>query len=77
MGSHRLYVPRIGDIVKDSAKKAPAGTVMGHEGPYYQLRPLGGGKEWDARPEDIEPVPQIELLSLRAAEATRRGLQDS
>lgn len=23
------------------------GRVMGHEGPYVQLRPYGGGREWD------------------------------
>ncbi|MEU3981179.1 hypothetical protein AB0F77_13825 [Streptomyces sp. NPDC026672] len=29
------------------------GIVMGHEGPYVQLRPYGGGLEWDARPEAV------------------------
>ncbi|MFF5309180.1 hypothetical protein [Streptomyces massasporeus] len=24
------------------------GRVMGHEGPCLQIRPLGGGREWDA-----------------------------
>ncbi|QKW10723.1 hypothetical protein HUT18_08175 [Streptomyces sp. NA04227] len=29
------------------------GKVMGHEGPYVQLRPVGGGREWDCRPEAV------------------------
>jgi hypothetical protein len=45
---------------------------MGHEGPHLQLRPLGGGREWDADPACVRPVGPAELLSARVAEANAR-----
>ncbi|GAA3292743.1 hypothetical protein [Streptomyces cinereospinus] len=47
--------PPVGVLVKDT-DKGKEGEVMGHEGPYVQLRPLGGGREWDADPGALEPV---------------------
>lgn len=70
--SHSLYVPQIGEIVRDTAKDLP-GKVMGHVGPRYQLRALQGGKEWETHPEDIQGVSQMELLSLRPFEAAHRS----
>lgn len=29
------------------------GYVMGHEGPYMQLRPVVGGREWGADPARV------------------------
>ncbi|MGW6054449.1 hypothetical protein [Streptomyces sp. NPDC055189] len=51
------------------------GRVMGHEGPYVQLRPPGGGREWDARPEDVRPAREEEVLRASVAEVgtTVRG----
>ncbi|MFJ4124761.1 hypothetical protein ACIP3U_25990 [[Kitasatospora] papulosa] len=46
---------------------------MGHEGPYLQLRPLGGGREWDADPARLRPLGPAELLSARVAEANARS----
>ncbi|WP_107097732.1 hypothetical protein [Streptomyces sp. WMMB 322] len=46
---------------------------MGHEGPYLQLRPLSGGREWDADPNSIQPLSPAELLSARVAEANARS----
>jgi hypothetical protein len=65
--------------VSGNAKKPPIGTyavdtrtgrvgrVMGHEGPYVQLRPVGGGREWDCAPECVRAATTIERL--RAATA--------
>lgn len=46
---------------------------MGHIGPYYQLRPLNGGKEWEARPDDLEPAYRSGALGGRVAPACDRG----
>ncbi|WP_405774929.1 hypothetical protein [Streptomyces sp. NBC_00859] len=46
---------------------------MGHEGPWLQLRPLSGGREWDADPARVRAVGPAELLLARAAEATARS----
>ena len=34
---------------------------MGHEGPYVQLRPYGGGREWDADPGAVRGATTAEM----------------
>ncbi|WP_240926534.1 hypothetical protein [Streptomyces sp. JB150] len=46
---------------------------MGHEGPYLQLRPLSGGREWDADPARVRPLTAGELLRARLAETNARS----
>ncbi|MFE0172968.1 hypothetical protein ACFWZ2_11665 [Streptomyces sp. NPDC059002] len=36
--------------------------MMGHEGPYVQLRPPGGGREWDAKPENVRLADENDRL---------------
>ncbi|MGX1486771.1 hypothetical protein FKO01_46650 [Mesorhizobium sp. B2-3-3] len=63
---------RVGTAVHDG-DSGRVGLVMGHEGPYLQLRPLGGGREWDADPARLRPLGPAELLSARVAEANARS----
>ncbi|ANP57071.1 hypothetical protein J2Z21_003652 [Streptomyces griseochromogenes] len=49
------------------------GIVMGYEGPYVQLRPYGGGREWDARPEAVRRATPAEKLSAATAHANARS----
>ncbi|MFE9398411.1 hypothetical protein [Streptomyces flavidovirens] len=49
------------------------GRVMGRVGPYVQLRPPGGGKEWDCPPEDVRPVALGEVLRARVREINAQG----
>ncbi|MET9085330.1 hypothetical protein ABZX77_26185 [Streptomyces sp. NPDC004237] len=44
--------PPVGTLVIDTAGDQ-LGYVMGHEGPYVQLRPVAGGREWDADPAHV------------------------
>ena len=46
---------------------------MGHEGPYVQLRPFGGGREWDCAPEDARRATLAERLSAATAYANARS----
>jgi hypothetical protein len=46
---------------------------MDHERSCLQLRPLGGGIEWDADPARVEPMSSAELLKARVAEANARS----
>jgi hypothetical protein len=62
----------VGVAVRDTASDR-VGLVMGREGPYLQLRPLGGGREWDADPARVERVGPAELLHVRVAEANARS----
>ncbi|WP_217555134.1 hypothetical protein [Streptomyces sp. GbtcB6] len=50
-----------GALVFDTGRDE-LGYVMGHEGPYVQLRPVAGGREWDADPAHVRPATQDERL---------------
>lgn len=43
------------------------GRVMGHEGPYVQLRPPGGGREWDCPPAALRDAGTWEELRAQVA----------
>ncbi|WP_245252441.1 hypothetical protein [Streptomyces sp. KCTC 0041BP] len=62
--------PEVGALVLD-AKSDRIGLVMGHEGPYVQLRPVGGGTEWDADPGHVRLVTHTEALRARVSELNR------
>ncbi|MGV9878046.1 hypothetical protein [Streptomyces sp. NPDC003006] len=66
--------PTVGEAVHDSGRDR-VGRVMGHEGPYVQLRPLAGGREWDADPGHLRVLTQNELLSALLAEVNARSRQ--
>lgn len=67
-------MPRPGEVVRDEAS-GRVGIVMGQVGPYTQLRPLGGGREWDADPGRIVAIERAEILSARLAVVNRRSRQ--
>jgi hypothetical protein len=64
----------VGEMAIDVAR-GRVGVVMDREGPYVQLRPLGGGREWDARPEDVRPATAAEQLSAKVAEANANAVR--
>lgn len=66
------YQPVVGDTVEDTALRR-IGKVMGSEGPYVQLRPISGGREWDAEPSKLRPLTLSEALSAGVAEANARS----
>ncbi|WP_330304453.1 MULTISPECIES: hypothetical protein [unclassified Streptomyces] len=62
----------IGSYAVDT-RTGKVGMVMGHEGPYVQLRPLGGGKEWDCEPGAVRRATASERLSAATAYANARS----
>jgi hypothetical protein len=64
----------VGDAVHDTVRHR-FGRVMGREGPYLQIRPLAGGREWDADPCHLRLLTQDELLRALVAEANARSRQ--
>ncbi|GAA3235092.1 hypothetical protein MTQ10_12760 [Streptomyces sp. XM83C] len=64
--------PPLGSHVVDT-RTGRVGIVMGHEGPYVQLRPYGGGREWDASPEVVRPATPAERLSAATAYCNARS----
>ena len=65
----------LGDTVRD-AGSGRIGRVMGFVGPFVQLRPVGGGREWDARPERLMPVTRTEALSEGVARSNARSRRE-
>ncbi|MGY5013419.1 hypothetical protein ACWCY6_35950 [Streptomyces sp. 900105755] len=61
--------PAAGTLVIDTAGDR-LGYVMGREGPYVQLRPVAGGREWDADPAHVRRATDEERLRA-VAERTR------
>jgi hypothetical protein len=66
--------PSVGSMVEDTRLRL-VGVVMGHVGPNYQLRPPGGGREWDADPCDLRLLTAQEALSAKVREVNRESRQ--
>ncbi|MDF3140383.1 MULTISPECIES: hypothetical protein [unclassified Streptomyces] len=66
MASNQQTRPDIGELAKDTARNR-IGVVMGEVGGRVQIRPIGGGAEWDAMPDDVKPPSAREELSARLA----------
>jgi hypothetical protein len=65
------HTPEIGDLVFDEATRK-VGRVVDRVGPYWQLKPPGGGREWDA-PGPLRPATVTESLSFGVALANARS----
>lgn len=69
-------IPERGELVYDPVTRR-VGEYQDKAGPYAMLRPVGGGREWEADPDRIRPATDSERLSagVKAAnERTGRGL---
>nr|WSY53049.1 hypothetical protein OG999_24980 [Streptomyces sp. NBC_00886] len=74
---HAAVEQQEGTLVFD-AETSKLGYVMGHEGPYMQLRPVTGGREWDAAPTQVRPATEAERRTamrerIRALNAASSG----
>ncbi|WP_314222925.1 hypothetical protein [Streptomyces zaehneri] len=67
MASNQQTRPAIGELAKDSVT-GHIGVVMGEIGGRVQLRPVRGGKEWDALPSNVVAPSAREEMSARLAE---------
>ncbi|WP_262505546.1 hypothetical protein [Streptomyces sp. TRM68367] len=66
MASNQQTRPSIGELAKDTAS-GRIGVVMGEVGARVQIRPLCGGVEWDAMPDNVVAPTAREELSARLA----------
>ncbi|WP_434091122.1 hypothetical protein [Streptomyces flaveus] len=66
------YEPRLGDTVEDTST-GKIGRVMGFVGSYVQLRPVGGGREWDARPDNLRAALLTQALSAGLAQVNAQS----
>ncbi|MFB7654114.1 MULTISPECIES: hypothetical protein [unclassified Streptomyces] len=66
MASNQQTRPGLGELAKDTAS-GRIGVVMGAVGARVQIRPVGGGLEWDALPDNVVVPTAREELSARLA----------
>jgi hypothetical protein len=64
-------LPEVGSYVLDG-RDGRVGQVMGCDGGYVQLRPPGGGQEWQCPAADVGLAGPRELLRARVREVNRR-----
>ncbi|MET9549594.1 hypothetical protein ABZY36_30445 [Streptomyces sp. NPDC006627] len=66
------HVPEAGTYAVDF-RDGSVGQVMGCEGGLVQLRPLGGGREWDCPPGSVGDAPAEDVLRAKVRELNRRA----
>ncbi|MEE1771735.1 hypothetical protein PUR34_27165 [Streptomyces sp. JV185] len=73
-----LQLPPPGTLFRDTGHGDRVGEFCGVAGPYWSLRPVGGGVEWEAEPEWVRALTPAERLSvenaLRNLRSSRGGL---
>jgi hypothetical protein len=67
--------PPLGSYAVDT-HTGRVGVVMGYEGPYVQLRPYGGGKEWDCDPGTLRRATPDECHRAAGEHAHARNRGD-
>lgn len=74
----QAQVPPPGTLMRDAGHSNRVGEFRGVAGPYWALRPVGGGIEWEAEPEWVRALTPAERLSvenvLRNLRSSRGGL---
>ncbi|KPI24448.1 hypothetical protein OK074_7025 [Actinobacteria bacterium OK074] len=68
----RGETPRVGTYGLD-VREGKVGEIMGHVGGLVQLRPVGGGVEWDCPVESVEAAPPKEVLRAKVRKANQDG----
>ncbi|MER6066785.1 hypothetical protein ABT167_37765 [Streptomyces sp. NPDC001792] len=63
--------PGVGAVMVDR-RNGRVGVGVGYMGPYVQLRPPRGGREWDVPPEDVRSPTPAEELSAKVGVVNRR-----
>ncbi|MFB6814073.1 hypothetical protein ACFCV8_05970 [Streptomyces sp. NPDC056347] len=60
-------VPSPGVLFRDVGRGGRVGEFCGVVGPYWSLRPVGGGVEWEVEPEWVRALTPGERLSVENA----------
>lgn len=66
-------VPAPGTLMVDTSRQGRVGEFRGVAGPYWSLRPLCGGTEWEAEPGHLRPADAIERLRAENARCNARS----
>ncbi|MFH9202721.1 hypothetical protein ACH4KO_33970 [Streptomyces anulatus] len=66
-------LPALGTLLVDTSRADRVGEFRGVAGPYWSLRPAGGGAEWEVEPRHVRPAVLIEQLRARTARLNARS----
>ncbi|MEU0981141.1 hypothetical protein ABZ488_18135 [Streptomyces griseus] len=66
-------VPEVGTVMVDTSRRNRVGEFRGVSGPYWSLRPVTGGTEWEAEPANVRPADHAERLRAEASRANARS----
>ncbi|MFB8143881.1 MULTISPECIES: hypothetical protein [Streptomyces] len=66
-------LPAPGTLMVDTSRADRVGEFRGVAGPYWSLRPVGGGAEWEVEPRHVRPALLIEQLRARTARLNARS----
>ncbi|WP_299529191.1 hypothetical protein [uncultured Streptomyces sp.] len=66
--------PPVGTVVVDTAGPVVrVGEFRGRSGPYWALRPVGGGREWEAEPALVRLATPEERMRAGVARDNARS----
>lgn len=65
--------PAVGALVVDASRPGVIGEFRGIAGPFWQLRPVTGGAEWQADPEQVRFADRTERLRAENARCNARS----
>ncbi|TXS67409.1 hypothetical protein [Streptomyces sp. sk2.1] len=74
--AHRQEPPQVpspGTLLVDTGHRNRVGEFRGVSGPYWSLRPVCGGTEWEAEPADVRAPEPMERLRAEIARCNARS----
>ncbi|MFF8614005.1 hypothetical protein [Streptomyces sp. NPDC015350] len=66
-------VPPLGTLLVDTGHRNQVGEFRGVSGPYWSLRPVCGGTEWEAEPARVRAPEPMERLRAETARCNARS----
>ncbi|GGV93677.1 hypothetical protein GCM10015535_57140 [Streptomyces gelaticus] len=66
-------VPATGTLLVDTGRRDQVGEFRGTAGPYWSLRPVCGGTEWEAEPANVRAPSPMERLRAETARCNARS----
>ncbi len=66
-------LPAVGAFMVDISREGGVAEFRGVAGPYWSLRPVGGGREWEVEPRYVRPALLMEQLRARTARLNARS----
>ncbi|TFI25541.1 hypothetical protein [Streptomyces sp. 4R-3d] len=66
-------IPKAGMLMVETARGGRVGEFRGLAGPYWSLRPICGGAEWEATPDGLREATPAERMQAQTARQKVHG----